>query len=493
MKIERLRHPSAPLLAAAACAVACLLAAHGCAGPESQRAVTIVHDGPPLTLDPNAHREIVTRSVLSNCFEGLVGFDPAMRIVPQLAASWENPDDLTWVFHLRPGVRFHNGRPLESGTVALAIRKMSGTGEKSGIRLSSIDTVFTPDSATVVIRTSRPDAVLLNQLTKVYVVSLSTPLAFPCDTGACSMAAGTGPYVMDRWQGGEMCMKRWEGYWGDAPSLPAVRLLFREGHRGTEGLLRRGEADIAAGINILEVGRISRLPKVRIKKKLGLAVRYLRADPSTAPYSDPAVRRAISLAIDRQELVDSTAAGYGRPASQMVTEAVFGFNPSLPPLAHDPYSARALLAGAGYRDGPRLLLDVLETRRKLGGMIKRQLEEVGFSCSLCVHGREEFFLGAGRPSRFFLSAVASTSGDASAAISLDSRGAGSIGVMNASQRLAALQRAMAEFTARLEYIPLFSEDDLSAVSDRVEWEPRQDLLVLGKDIKLRQRNQELLR
>lgn len=472
-----------------------MLAAAGCSKRGWRgESVAVVYDGAPLTFDPNGHREIVTRSVLSNCFEGLVGFDPQMRIVPQLAASWENPDDITWVFHLRPGVRFHNGRELGADAVIATFRSFALRSKNTGIRLGSVDTVFALDNLTLVVKTSRPDAVLLNQLTKFYIVSDTPRLRFDSDTGAVFMPAGTGPYLIGSWRNGRMSLEAWDGYWDRRPQVRSLALFFREGHRGTEELLRRGEVDIAAGINARDAARISEIPGIKLMRQPGLAVRYLRADPRAKPFSDARVRRAVSLALDRQALVDSTAAGYGRQASQMVTEAVFGFNPSLPALRHDPDSARALLAVAGYRTkGPFLLLDVLETRRGLGRLITHQLEQVGFVCSLCVHSREEFFLGAGRPSRFFLSAVASTSGDASGALSLDGRAGGALSVMNPAQRLEAMQKAMAAFTSRLEYIPLFSEDDLSAVSDRVVWQPRQDMLVLGKDISIKERGEGPIR
>ncbi len=486
----RLRLPAMAWCAAA------LLAVSGCAGPRPD-SVGIVFDGRPLTLDPNAHREVVTRSVLSNCFEGLVGFDPEMRIMPLLAERWENPDDLTWVFHLRPGVRFHNGRPLDAAAVVRSFRLATGPAiPRAGGRLENIDTVYAADSAAVVVRTVRPNAVLLNRLTKLYIASGRPARTVAGDSGAVAMLAGTGPYTIDSWRGDSMALTRWPGYWGAAPAAAALRLLFRDGHCGTAELLRSGAADIAAGINTSDAGRIERLRGVRLLRRPGLAVRYLRADPAAAPYSNPAVRRAISLALDRQQLVDSTAAGYGRPASQMVTAAVFGFDPALPPLDCDPDSARALLAAAGYRSGPALLLDVIGTRRELGALIQRQLRRAGFACSLAVHGREEFFRGTGRRSHFFLSAVASNSGDASGALALGSAGgdeAATSGIMDPGRRLEALQAAMAAFTARLEFIPLFSEDDLSAVSDRVAWQPRQDLLVLGKEVQPKRRDTDVLR
>ncbi|MRR09810.1 hypothetical protein EG831_07015, partial [bacterium] len=388
---------------AAWCAAAALLAAAGCAR-QRPPSVGIVFDGRPLTLDPNAHREVVTRSVLSNCFEGLVGFDPEMRIVPLLAERWENPDDLTWVFHLRTGVRFHNGRPLDAAAVVGSFRSASRpVAARASGGVENIDTVMAQDSATVVVRTVRPNAVLLNRLAKLYIVSERPSRPVASDTGTVAMLAGTGPYTIESWRGDSMALTRWEEYWGPPPQAAVLRLLFREGHHGTAELLRRGAADIAAGVNARDAGRIERLKGVQLVRRPGLAVRYLRADPSARPYSDPVVRRAISLALDRQQLVDSAAAGYGRPASQMVTAAVFGFNPELPPLRCDPDSARALLAAAGHRGGPALLLDVIETRRDLGTLIQRQLRRGGCARSRVGAGRGGVGARTDRRSQFFLS------------------------------------------------------------------------------------------
>lgn len=484
---------------AAWCASALLLAAAGCGVPRRQEAVTIVHAGRPLTLDPHAHRELLTRSVLANCFEGLVGFDPDMRIVPLLAERWENPDELTWVFHLRAGVKFHNGKPM---TANAAVTSLWRAGRNSTSQIQSqmelVDTVYAGDSLTVVLRTGRANAILLNRLTKLAILSEEPSQAVQTDSGMTEMPAGTGPYVITSWRkDGGMEMTRWSGYWGAPPSAPLLRLVFVSGHEQSAELLRRGQADIVAGIEPDDRRALTSLPGIRLLSRPGLAVRYLRVDPTFKPYSDPAVRRAISLAIDRQLLVDSVAAGYGHPAGQMVTPAVFGCNPALQPQRPQPDSARTLMSAAGYRIGQVLELDVLDTRRELGRLIQRQLNRAGFACSLVVHDRESFFRGTGRKSRFYLSALVANSGDASDVLMMGdvdrNRLATAAGIMDPGRRQEALQKHMAEFTARSVFIPLYSEDDISAVSDRVIWQPRLDMMVLGKEIKLKHLDTDFLR
>lgn len=445
--------------------------------------VTILYDGSPLTLNPNAHREVLTRSVLANCFEGLVGFDSEMRVVPLLAASWENPDDLTWVFILRPGVRFHNGRTLDAAAVVNSLTTVVKWNEGSGPGTWLIDTIYQGGTDTVVVRTRKPDPILLNRLTKVYIVSKTPQQQLESDSGSISMPSGTGPYIIEYWRGDSMGLKAYDDYWGQNIAIPRLKLFFKKDRIGQRHLFDKRLVDIVPNIKVEELKAFNKIKGMGLRRREGLVVRYLRVDPRVEPYNQKKIRKAISLAIDRQSLVDSLVGGYGRPANQMVTPVVFGYHPFLPPLGYHPDSARILIAASGYRQRkPELVLDALEIRADLARMIKRQLEAAGFACSLCLHGREEFFRGSGRPSYFFLSAVAANSGDASGVLALGGLDTLGEGEMKPAARKEILQRAMQLFIERLEYIPLFSEDDVSLVSDRIQWQPRQDMMILGKEI-----------
>lgn len=95
-----------------------------CAGNNNNgRLLILAMEDDIITFDPYLHDDSITYSVLSNIFEGLVSFDSEMRLEPALAISWENPDDLTWRFILRPGVYFHNGHEFTSADVKYSLER----------------------------------------------------------------------------------------------------------------------------------------------------------------------------------------------------------------------------------------------------------------------------------------------------------------------------------------------------------------------------------
>ncbi|HXO42293.1 MAG TPA: ABC transporter substrate-binding protein, partial [Thermoanaerobaculia bacterium] len=146
--------------AGALASLACLLlCAAGCSrpAPVPARPLRIALHSDPLTLDPHLRNEALTYSVMRNLYEGLTAFDAEMRIGPALAASWENPNDLTWVFHLRPGVRFHDGRELTADDVVWSIeraRTLPASG--FGSYVVAVDQVRARDRHTVELTTRRP-------------------------------------------------------------------------------------------------------------------------------------------------------------------------------------------------------------------------------------------------------------------------------------------------------------------------------------------------
>ena len=146
-------------------------------------------------------------------FEGLVRFDANLKIEAALAQSWSNPDATHWLFQIRPGVRFHDGRPLEAGDVAYSIRR-AATFERSVISpyFTSIRQVTALDARRVEIETREPDPLLLNKLTFVYIVPRAASLENPA---LANKPVGTGPYRFDHWlTENRFLLKRFDGYWG---------------------------------------------------------------------------------------------------------------------------------------------------------------------------------------------------------------------------------------------------------------------------------------
>lgn len=477
--------------------------AAGCRGKPAADAAAPLRVGLPtlpLGLDPHHHDEFATVSALSNVFEALTRLDSALRVEPGLAIGWGSPDERTWHFELRRGVSFHDGRPLTAEDVVFSLRR-ARTHPVSEFKsyLAGVGSVSALDDQRVQIVTERPLAMLLNQLSFVMIVPSGSPERI-------DEPVGTGPYRVAIATASELRLEAFDGHWGDPPAEPVVRLVLASDRETGVGKLLAGELDLltdvapgdieplrSAGLSVLSWP----LPSVEV----------LRPSLAAGPFSDPRVRRAVHLALDREDLVERMALGYGRPASQLVTRDVFGYDPELAPAKRDLPEARRLLSAAGYRQGLDVSLEVRAGRD--AGVIAEQLAEAGIRATLAPRPwRELIATGPGRPSTLTHFALLADSGDAG--LLFDStlhgpdaaRGFGDtnrVGYVNpqldllieaASEepdlagRLALLQRCMRLAMDDLPFIPLIEQHRAYAHRKGLRWQLRHDGRVLAGELRL---------
>ena len=499
---------SAPALLAML-AVAALIP--GCTTPPPDKTeVVIALRGMPLTLVPHAKAENLSFLVQSNLFEGLAGFDRDMKLVPLLAASWENPDALTWLFRLRRGVTFHDGTPLSADDVVFSIlRARDDPASALRSNCATIAAVTREGDHAVRLVTTRPHPVLLQKLRTVFIL----PRRYFERMGADAFArrpVGTGPYrfvaeTPDR----EIRLAAYGGYWGDSPAFATARFVRFDTAAEAEALIRNRGTDVAASVMPEVAASLAARPApgMRVIRQQGLMVRYLGLDTRVAPFGDLRVRRALALAVDRPALVAKLLHGYGTPANQIVTPAVFGYHPGLPALPYDPVEARRLLAEAGYPDGVELTLLVPQTRAEMGDKLHRQMAPAGIRLRLDLQAREQFF-PISDTAPFFLLGGASTTGDASDLFDdlihsrsehygrdnpdrfvnpeIDRLIEGLNGYWSQKQRRAALQDIMVRVMAEMPRVPLFFEEMIYVQSTDLDYVPRVDTFLQASEIRRRQ-------
>ena len=491
-------------------ALACLLAGAsvgiaGCArpAPPPARPLRIAMHSDPLVLDPHLRNEALTYSVLRNLYEGLTAFDAEMRIGPALAASWENPNDLTRVFHLRPGVRFHDGRELTAADVVFSLeraRTLPASG--FGSYVVAVDKVRALDRHTVELTTRRPYAILLNKLAFVMIVPAGSP-------SEIRQPVGTGPYRLASYQPGvRLALRSFDGYWGGASAVSQVEILPISSQRERVERLMAGDVDLIHEPGAENLERLRAAPGCRVLKQESLLVVYLLLKTERPPLSDLRVRRAIHLALDRPALVAAVLRGEGHPVGQMVGRSVFGYAPDIAPPPRDLAAARRLLAAAGFPGGVDLDLE-LRTGRE-AAEVRRQLAEAGVRLRLVERPWAELYprLLAHRV-ELYLGAILAPSADASdlfdaMAHSRDAaRGYGdanfgdyhnaaldtlieeSGSTLDMLTRRAQLERAMHLLMQDLALIPLYVPWNLFGVRDGVAWQPRRDGYILAREIRRR--------
>lgn len=348
-------------------------------------------------MDPHWHDLGPNLALSKHLFEMLVGLDESLRPAPMLASGWVQPDPRTWIFTLRPGAVFADGTPVTADDVAFSFcRTFEVTGAPGRFHrfLTGITALETLAPDRLLIRTDRPRAGLLADLTNVAIISaraagMVRPMTFSpqgCDPAPLAgqpwpqrdafdsgrLAVGSGPYQLAEWR-------------RSGPTAPLVRLipnphaqprpdwdevtvLVAEDEAQRARLLLDGKIDLAEHIAkpplLKAIGadpslKIARSPSNRL---IYLTLDVARADSpgvvaqGRAPLLDLRVRRAISLAIDRDALIERLLNGAASPAGQLQADGLFGSDPAVAPPHYDPDAALALLAEAGYPDGFELVL-----------------------------------------------------------------------------------------------------------------------------------------
>jgi len=489
-----------PLLAAAA---ACR---GGGAAPPPFRVALTLGIG---SLDPHASTTTAAFTVLGNLFEPLV-FNFRQGLRPGLSNRWSSPDPFTWIFELRPGVRFHSGRTLRAQDVVYSYRRAQGRSDlEVGYYLGDVESVEAASETTVRVRTRRRAPALLSRLAHVFVV--------PEGTNPGDSAEGSGPYRLAEWDRAarRLRLKRFDGHWGSRPALSQVEVHLGIPPLEAERGLETGAYDLAqfGGARPQRDGAEA----WAIRRRSTLYVKYLGFDLAREttpfvpeipnPFRDRRVREAIHLAIDRPRMLSRLPTN-GVPAYQLVPRDVFGYASDLPPDRPDPTRSRALLKAAGLADGFRATLHTRPILAETAELVKEELAGVGIRLDLAIRPDEELFAAIGRHElSLWLDRWSCSTGESAELFETalhtrdESRG---LGLYNESgysnptldaaiesaleterpvERRSALQQLMRTAMHDLPWVPLYSDEDLWGLRRGWVWEPNVDFWLHLRDIR----------
>jgi peptide/nickel transport system substrate-binding protein len=296
-----------------------------------------------VSLDPHGQNDAVTGAVLSAVYEALVALSPGRSVQPCLAERWTTPDDTTWQFRIRPGVRFHDGSLVGVEDVVASIRRARFGGDSAlATYMEFIDDVrVLPDGEMQVEVTTRtPFPLLLTRLALVAIV----PAVFDPE-----VPIGTGRY---RWTAGRLGerveLERWEGYWGEVAGVGAISIVFVEDNERLDRMVQAGEVDVVAvsALDLFETRDLAEQWSEVWIPSSGTTILGINAH--VPPLDNALVREAIDCSLDRGHLVRTCfPEGAAEVATSLVPADAFGFNPSQLQVAPDPARARALLDRAG--------------------------------------------------------------------------------------------------------------------------------------------------
>ncbi|RCG29853.1 ABC transporter substrate-binding protein [Sphaerisporangium album] len=314
----------------------------------------VVTDWDPATSYSN---EIIA---MENIYESLTRYDPqAKKATPRLATSWKSSSDgKTWTFTLRPGARFHTGKPVDAAAVKASIERTKKEAGGPAYIWDSVESIKAGDPATVEFTLKYPAPLDL--------IASSDYGAYVYDTTAAGdlkawfgegRDAGSGPYTIDGWQKGketELTLKAFDGYWGGWSGPHYKRVEFRVTPEITTAwqLLQRGEAGFVQRLNPQLFAQASS-QGAQTSQTASFQNLLALFNTESGPLKDVRLRRAVQKAIDYDGLV-AALKGSGVKASGLVPEGLLGHVPGREPV-QDLAGAESLLKEAGYGPGGKSL------------------------------------------------------------------------------------------------------------------------------------------
>jgi peptide/nickel transport system substrate-binding protein len=366
----------------------CLLA--GCGStPRDPATVVFLIENSPANLDPRVGTDPQSEHIDELLFDGLVARDANFHFTPALAESWEQPDPLTLVFHLRSGVRFHDGQALTASDVVWSIDSMRNGSVISpkANAYASVKTVEGRDERTVVFHLKHADNFLLTNL------STGALGIVPAGSGRdfWQHPVGTGPFRFVSQQADQnVVVERNPQSWSVVPKIERVRFAVVP-DAITESLeLEKGSADVA--VNSLPTDTLPILaarPNLQLDQTPGTPIQYLGFNVRDPLLKDARVRQAISCAIDRDLIIKTLLRGHAQPAVSLLPVSHWAWSGDGPRFDFDLARAGRLLDEAGYKpaaDGVRLHLTMktstVEETRLLAAVLQQQLARVGIALDL---------------------------------------------------------------------------------------------------------------
>jgi peptide/nickel transport system substrate-binding protein len=351
--------------------------------------VTVLIESSPANLDPRIGTDAFSERIDELLFDSLLRKDEHFDLHPWVAESWEIRNPLTYIFHLHPGIRFHDGRPLSAKDVKWSIDSMTNgtviTSKTATTSYQHIASIEAPDEQTVIFHMKEPDSGLPWNLSD----GAMGIVPYGSDKTLNNNPIGSGPFkFVKNEQDNEVILVRNDDYWHGKPKVEHVRFAVVPDTTTRALELRKGSADIE--INALTADMVQSLradPKLRVEQSPGTAVEYLGFNLRDPILRDIRVRQAIAYAVDVQPMVDHLWRNTVRPVASVIPSQHWAYDGNLRVYPHDPVRAKALLAEAGYSTtGKRLHLvmktSTTETSRLLAVIMQQQLREVGIDLEL---------------------------------------------------------------------------------------------------------------
>ncbi|MGB6779267.1 MAG: ABC transporter substrate-binding protein [Planococcus citreus] len=361
-----------------------------------------------VSLDPINVTDGESIRVTHNIYETLLEYDHNLELQPKLATEYSSSEDgLTWTFQLREGVKFHDGTDFNADAVVFNFERWMDPenpyhegdfpyypflyGGFKGDENHLIESVTATGEHELEIVLKRKTAPFLSYLA-ISMFGIASPAAIEqYGAGIGENPVGTGPFKFEEWnRNNTITLSKNEDYWMEGkPYLDQVIYQVIPENSARLNALQTGEIDILDGMNASDTTIVEDTEGIELIKRPSFNIGYMAFNMEKEPFDDPLVRKAINMAIDKEEIVDAFYNGLADPATSPLPPSLWSHDESLEKYDYNVEEAKKLLAEAGLEDGFTTELYTMSNPRpylpepmKIAEAIQSDLAEIGITAEI---------------------------------------------------------------------------------------------------------------
>lgn len=393
----------------------------------SAQTLRYANQGDLKSLDPYTLNETTTIAHHGQVYEGLTARDKDLQIIPGLAESWETPEPTRWRFHLRKGVKFHNGDEFTADDVVFSADRVRAKGSNFQTRIPSDAKAVRIDDYTVDFVLTSPNPILMSQWDSWYIMDKKwaeannavapTPSSATTPSFASLNANGTGPFTIESHQPGVKTVFKVNPNWWGKPEHNLKEIVFTPiGSDATRvAALLSGEVDVIEPVPIQDIARVNASANAAVLTGPEIRTIFLGMDQirdellfsnikGKNPFKDIRVREAFYKAVDIELIKTRVMRGLSAPSALMVAPQIFKLSKEFVRPKYDPDGAKKLLAEAGYSEGFEVGMDCPNDRyvndaaicQAVVGMLAR----IGVKVNLMAQPKALYFAKVLKPGNF---------------------------------------------------------------------------------------------
>jgi peptide/nickel transport system substrate-binding protein len=358
--------------------------------------IRVATQKPAGPIDPIAMQDLGTYGVVAQCFEFLCTLGDEGAIAPGLAESWEsNEDGSVWTFHLRQGVKWHDGTDFTSADVAATLDRLSVAANAGLAGVIGEGSVDASDPATAVVTLLAPNGNFPYLVSVFNAQAVITPVAFTTGTTLDAAPNGTGPWKLvsfDAATGAEYA--RNDAWWGGVTPLATTTFQFYDDTGSMVTAAAAGEVDMLNQFQVVGGEALFDNPDFNVVGFPAATHRQIWMRCDTGQFTDKRVRQALGYSIDRQALIDTLFKGRADIGNDHVIAPVYPFfDSSVAQRTYDPEMSKQLLTEAGFPDGISAVLHFgnLQEIPQLAQLIQAQVAAGGFTLELAGESLDTFY------------------------------------------------------------------------------------------------------